>query len=78
MAVAFIAGMFITAALAQTPAAADIFSLRAVPALPAAPDAIKANGSPGTGNPVKPGRNALVCLTLVRQPTLYQGGRALM
>ena len=65
IAIAFIAGMAVTAVLAQTPVAADIFSPRVIhqpvaPALPATPDSLKAGGSPDTGNPVEPGVYELV------------------
>ena len=58
MAVAFIAGMVITIALAQTPFAADIFSPgpsheTIVPALPDTPDHTKPSASPDTTNSVK-------------------------
>jgi hypothetical protein len=60
IAVAFIAGMAVTAALSQTPVAADIFSPRVIhesiaPALPATPDSPRNGGNPDTGNPIKPG-----------------------
>jgi hypothetical protein len=65
MAVAFIAGMAITAVLAQTPVGAEIFSPRlihepVIPALPDAPDSLKPSGIPDNGNPVKPYMNELV------------------
>jgi cellulase/cellobiase CelA1 len=65
MAVAFIAGMVITVALAQTPVVADIFSSRlthesVVPTLPDTSDSLKPSGSPDTSNPVKPCMNELV------------------
>ena len=65
MAVFFIAGMVTTAALAQTPVAADIFSPRVihepvVPALPTTPGSLKDSGSPDNSRPVKPGVCKLV------------------
>jgi hypothetical protein len=65
MVVAFIAGMAITAALAQTPVAADIFSPRSihqpvVPAPLAAPDSPKAGDSLDPSHPVKPCLSELV------------------
>ena len=65
MAIAFIAGIVITAAMAQTPVAADIFSPKlshdsVVPALPDAPDPLKPSVSPDTANPSKPCLSELV------------------
>ena len=64
MVVAFLAGMAITAALAQTPVVADIFTPQVThepvaPTLPAIPDSIKADDSLDT-QPAKPGMSALV------------------
>jgi hypothetical protein len=63
IAIAFTVGMVITAALAQTPAVAEIFSYRlhesAVPALPDTTDSLNP-GRPGTGNPEKPYMSELV------------------
>ena len=64
MVIAFIAGMAITAALAQTPVVADIFTPQVThepvaPTLPATPDSIKADDSHDT-QPAKPGMSALV------------------
>jgi len=65
MAVFFLAGMAVTAAIAQTPVAADIFSPRAihqpvVPALPGTPGSLNESGSPDTSQPVNPGVYKLV------------------
>ena len=59
MTVAFIAGMAITAVLAQTPVAADIFSPQpihepVVPTLPDDLDSLKPTNSPDTSQPINP------------------------
>jgi hypothetical protein len=68
LAVAFIMGMALTAALAQTPLANGIFSPGAgpqqlVPALPNTPDPIKAEGIPNITDPAQRYMNELVCST---------------
>ena len=65
MAVAFIAGMVITAVLAQTPVVANQLSSQfsdksVIPALPDAPDPVRANSSYDTTHPVKSRMNELV------------------
>jgi hypothetical protein len=68
LAVAFIMGMALTAALAQTPLANGIFSpgpgpQQLVPTLPNTPDPIKAEGIPDITNPAQRYMNELVCST---------------
>ena len=65
MAIAFIAGMVVTAALAYIPVITDIFSHElsqesAVPAPLDAPDFIKPGGSPDGSHPVNQNMSALV------------------
>ena len=65
MALFFIAGMAVTAALSQTPVAADIFYPQVihepvVPTLPDAPNSLKAGGSPDTCQPERPRMSELV------------------
>jgi hypothetical protein len=56
LAIAFFAGMALTAAVAQIPVAADPGASHqpVTPALPANPDSLKSDDGPGTTNPVKP------------------------
>ena len=65
MAVAFIAGMVITAVLAQTPFVADtrfpqLIHEPVIPALPDATDTLKPSSIPDSRKPVKPGMYELV------------------